>query len=447
MKPPTIIGTTSFSASGGSAITNILEEFSSIKTLKGGAEFECKFFAENIFALEMAIKNNYDIDKTIKLFIQNAKRISFDSFYEQNFSTNFLQHTYEYIDSIAQHYLGGIYRDYEKDFLAPDERKICHKAEKLYYYMYGNRKYEAYEPYMWRPSYIPFGPFYYASFDEAFYKKTQTYIEHVFSPLYQEGKKYILGDALYRTNTVPQELAYFKDSKALIANRDPRDLYVQNKEIYGEWYMPTWDLDTWIAYYKYRRKYIKLQKQNNTENILHLQFEELIYNYEESLTKIKRFLSLGDTEHIKKGEIFIPEKSKTNTQLFRKYPKYAKDIEKIEKELSEFCYPYTDEQTKYPQASEIKNINRQTLEDIRKTVCIFQKTGKLPFSNLKGAYLFTSFYELCKYFKNRKTIFSVLKGIIKIIPFLLFLPFDFYIQLKEIIKYQKKNKNSFVEFK
>lgn len=211
--------------------------------------------------------------------------------------------------------------------------------------------------------------------------------------------------------------------------------------------MPTWDLDTWIAYYKYRRKYIKLQKQNNTENILHLQFEELIYNYEESLTKIKRFLSLGDTEHIKKGEIFIPEKSKTNTQLFRKYPKYAKDIEKIEKELSEFCYPYTDEQTKYPQASEIKNINRQTLEDIRKTVCIFQKTGKLPFSNLKGAYLFTSFYELCKYFKNRKTIFSVLKGIIKIIPFLLFLPFDFYIQLKEIIKYQKKNKNSFVEFK
>ena len=91
MKPPTIIGTTSFSASGGSAITNILEEFSSIKTLKGGAEFECKFFAENIFALEMAIKNNYDIDKTIKLFIQNAKRISFDSFYEQNFSTNVVQ--------------------------------------------------------------------------------------------------------------------------------------------------------------------------------------------------------------------------------------------------------------------------------------------------------------------------------------------------------------------
>ena len=93
---------------------------------------------------------------------------------------------------------------------------------------------------------------------------------------------------------------------------------------------------------------MKIILNKDIENILHLQFEELIYNYEESLTKIKRFLSLGDTEHIKKGEIFIPEKSKTNTQLFRKYPKYAKDIEKIEKELSEFCYPYTDEQTKYP---------------------------------------------------------------------------------------------------
>lgn len=74
--------------------------------------------------------------------------------------------------------------------------------------------------------------------------------------------------------------------------------------------MPTWDLDTWIAYYKYRRKYIKLQKQNNTENILHLQFEELIYNYEESLTKIKRFLSLGDTEHIKKVKFLFRKNQK-----------------------------------------------------------------------------------------------------------------------------------------
>ena len=42
--PPIIIGTSSFAASGGSALTNILEEFSAFSVLKGGAQFECICF-------------------------------------------------------------------------------------------------------------------------------------------------------------------------------------------------------------------------------------------------------------------------------------------------------------------------------------------------------------------------------------------------------------------
>lgn len=53
--PPIIIGASGFGTSGGSAITNILEEFSAFSILRGGATFECKFFTENIFALETAL--------------------------------------------------------------------------------------------------------------------------------------------------------------------------------------------------------------------------------------------------------------------------------------------------------------------------------------------------------------------------------------------------------
>ena len=180
---------------------------------------------------------------------------------------------------------------------------------------------------------------------------------------------------------------------------------------------------------------------------MHLEFESLIYNYEESLEKIKKFLNLKDSEHTKKRQIFIPEKSKTNTQLFRKYPKYAKDIEKIEKELPEFCYPYSETQIRHFLPEEIKGENRETLEDIRKTVCIFQKTGKLPFSNKQGAFLFSKLGELIQNFKDRKTIFSKIKGIIKLILFFPYYLADFYKQLKFLNEYQTKNKDKVVEFK
>ena len=445
---PTIIGTSSFAASGGSAITNILEEFSTFSILKGGATFECKFFTENIFALETALKLGSDVDKAVKTFLYNAQQVSKDFDYKNNFGPEFLNYTIEYIDSVTENYLGAVHKDYDYAFLGADERKIFSKANMLYDYKYGKRVYEAYEPYQWEPSYIPFGKVFYGGFPSDFYDKTQKYIEKVFSPLYEKEKKYVLADALFKAdNTTPQELMYYKNSKALIANRDPRDLYVINKEIYGEWYMPTWNVETWIAYYKNRRQSIKPQKENNKDNILHLQFEELIYNYEESLVKIKTFLNLKDSEHTKKGQIFIPEKSQTNTQMFRKYPQYSKDIEKIEKELPEFCYPYSEVQVRHFLPEEIKGGNRETLEDIRKTVCVFQKTGKLPFSNIKGACIFTILYKNIQTFKNRKTITAYIKGCIKIVIGLLLFPFDFIYQLISIKMYQSDNKNKTVEFK
>ena len=259
--------------------------------------------------MELALKSGYGVDNAVKAFLYNAKKTARDPEYHNSFGNNFYQCTVEYIDSITDWYLGAVHKEYDYTFLSRNESNIFKSANKLYYYLYGNRKYQAYEPYHWEPSFTPFGKVYYADFCNDFYDKTQKYIEKVFSPLYNESKKYILADSLYSaTAATPAELRYYKNSKALIANRDPRDLYVMNKEIYGEWYMPTWNVDTWISYYKHRRQCIKPQKEQNQDTILHLQFEELIYEYEDSLSKIKQFLHLNDSDHTKKGQIFIPKK-------------------------------------------------------------------------------------------------------------------------------------------
>ena len=350
----------------------------------------------------------------------------------------------EYIKTVTGSWLGGMYSERDADLIPKEEIKNFKRARFLFDNLYKN-KYELYEQYYWRPSFQTLTEQYYGKFDNEFYKKTQAYTSKIFTPIAQ-NKRFILVDALFRPESVIHELNWFLNAKCLIGDRDPRDLYVINKMYKGEPYLPTWTVETYIDWFKTYRS-CNRRNAEHFDTILQLKFEDLIYDYEESLTKIKKFLNLKDSEHTKKRQIFIPEKSQTNTQVFRKYPQYAKDIEKIEKELPEFCYPYSETQIRHFLPEEIKGENRETLEDIRKTVCIFQKTGKLPFSNKQGAFLFSKLGELIQNFKDRKTIFSKIKGIIKLILFFPYYLADFYKQLKFLNEYQTKNKDKVVEFK
>nr|WP_315315195.1 sulfotransferase family protein [Treponema denticola] len=441
----TIIGTTGFGESGSSALTNILEEFECVSTIKGGATFECKFFSNNLFQLETALRNQLFVNAAVKEMLYQAKLASNDQFYITNFGKDFFfNSTMEYIKTVTGSWLGGMYSERDADLIPKEEIKNFKRARFLFDNLYKN-KYELYEQYYWRPSFQTLTEQYYGKFDNEFYKKTQAYTSKIFTPIAQ-NKRFILVDALFRPESVIHELNWFLNAKCLIGDRDPRDLYVINKMYKGEPYLPTWTVETYIDWFKTYRS-CNRRNAEHFDTILQLKFESLIYNYEESLEKIKKFLNLKDSEHTKKRQIFIPEKSKTNTQLFRKYPKYAKDIEKIEKELPEFCYPYSETQIRHFLPEEIKGENRETLEDIRKTVCIFQKTGKLPFSNKQGAFLFSKLGELIQNFKDRKTIFSKIKGIIKLILFFPYYLADFYKQLKFLNEYQTKNKDKVVEFK
>ena len=76
----------------------------------------------------------------------------------------------------------------------------------------------------------------------------------------------------------------------------------------------------------------------DNENRISLNFEDLIYKYDETINKIESFVYLG--RHVLPKAKFDPEISKNNTQLDKLYPEYTNDIKKIEKELGEFLYPY-----------------------------------------------------------------------------------------------------------
>ena len=64
----------------------------------------------------------------------------------------------------------------------------------------------------------------------------------------------------------------------------------------------------------------------------------MVYNYDESTRKISDFcgLSLADRYRV----IFDPKKSINNTQVFKRFKGYYKDITYIENKLASLLYPF-----------------------------------------------------------------------------------------------------------
>lgn len=213
-----IIGTTSYGGSGGSALTNILEEFNCISAAKGGATFECKFFSNTLFHLETALRNQLFVNEAVKYMLYQAVLLSQEDAYSKNFGSEyFLKQTKEYIDSVTGKWLGGMYSEKDPFFIPINERCIFKKAEALYNYLNKN-EYGLYEQYYWRPSFQALTEQYYGKFDNDFYKKTQEYTSKLFASAAQ-NKRFILVDGLFRPESVIHELNWFTNAKCTIVDR------------------------------------------------------------------------------------------------------------------------------------------------------------------------------------------------------------------------------------
>jgi hypothetical protein len=75
-----------------------------------------------------------------------------------------------------------------------------------------------------------------------------------------------------------------------------------------------------------------------SSEILNIQFEDMIYEYDKTIKKIMNFLDLKN--HSRPQSIFNPIFSMSNTYLIDLYPDYAEDIKYIENELPEYLYPF-----------------------------------------------------------------------------------------------------------
>lgn len=324
-----IISCASYGGTGSSAITDLLKEFTICKSL-GDFEFSFLHYPKGIRDLELNIlnrNNRLNTSYAIFEFLEMNKKIERE--YKKYFGDEYFDLTKKYIESLIQVSWKGT-----SELYTSDENKYLKLLYRILNKVFNTIKLKREGVYFQKKNY----PLYscYIS-KEKFYENTQNYLEKLFKSLDKEEKyEKIVLDQLVPSSDINSYLNYIKNLKVIVVDRDPRDLYILNREFWNEGWIPQ-DINSYIEYFRNIRIHQNYEKEDKSK-IFRIRFEDLIYSYEETLKKIILFLELDEKNHLNKKQFFNPEISIKNTNLKSKYSKYVEEISRIEKELKEFCY-------------------------------------------------------------------------------------------------------------
>lgn len=328
-----VIGACGYGCTGSSIITDLLREFNEIQVFDD-FEFSFTYRVDGLEDLEYHLMKQYakniSGDAAIKRFLYAAKYINTPLIHKPTSSKNFYKITQEYIDSILQ----ARFRGMESiDIISGNVLKNV--------FTLGMKKIilpKTIENITKKPSYVwPNREIYVCVEPENFYEASKKYICDILKAMGADLSKPIALDQPFGGNKPQNSFKFFDNPKAVIVDRDPRDLYLETKyRLISEGrFIPHEDIEMFVEYYQRIRTG---RPMNNTEQVLLLRFEDLIYNYEECLRQLIQFLKLK--EHVSPKKYFNPARSINNTQLSRKYPHEKEAIQYIEKTLSDYLYPF-----------------------------------------------------------------------------------------------------------
>lgn len=332
----------SFMGSGSSAITDLLSEYENIDCKNGSYEYVFLHCPNGLFDLEdkLLVGNNMiRSDEALRTFektmheLYKQKRWWFAD-YKNKVSIYFWDIVSEFINNITEIEYNGFWYEHEKINLISAYTNYLigiynhlFKSKIMYKKLYDNKI---------RVTFIS---------SNKFYCESQKFIKRFFNLLTTNEDNYLLLDQLVLPYNLFRVNNYFdNDTKIIVVHRDPRDVFLLNKYVWSPKGVgipfPT-DVHKFCVFYENMMKSIKDYSSNS--NIIDINFEDLIYKYDETVSKIENFCQLNHKAHKRKMNIFEPNKSKNNTNINFNSQNISFEKSIIESKLS--CYLYNFENT------------------------------------------------------------------------------------------------------
>jgi hypothetical protein len=190
----------------------------------------------------------------------------------------------------------------------------------------------------WKHKPYPLGIMEYSICPDHFYEHTQNFVNDILRELGLNTEGDIVLNQPFPGNNPLPYMKYFSNSRAIVVDRDPRDVFVFLKYIFpGHSYsVPLQDVNVFCEYFEHMHKNTELLL--DSPNVLYLKFEDLVYNYDDTTNSIKSFLKLQSSSTPRK--YFIPEESEANTQVYKQL-KNSQEIAIIENRLNKYLFDFS----------------------------------------------------------------------------------------------------------
>ena len=327
-----IIGTCGFGSTGSSAVSDYLSEYGSVQTLDR-FEFSWVSGVDGLIDLDYHVNHPHgrtsDSIKAIQRFrermykcmpgYQKAGKIEPVLFEE---SVN------KFLDEITQ----VKWHWYLDEHLNYFEKKIRFVVKK---FILSVEKKKGRQIVCWPMKEVSL-----SVMPENFEEAARAHVKELLAAMGADFKRPLVLDQPFPGNNPQSCFKFFEDPYAIVVDRDPRDNYVfANTKLVGKLphFMPIQPVEDFVKYYRLLRDKQPYKEKN--DRILSIKFEDMVYHYEETTKQIRDFLHLPENPNPKL--VFDPAISMPNTQVWKRFPQYAKDIEYIEKELPEYLFDYT----------------------------------------------------------------------------------------------------------
>lgn len=327
-------GACGFIGTGSSAVSDILKEFEENQALDK-LEFKLAYQTDGLQSLKYHLTEGNMKYESGMAALRRFERLCYGfpgKAYKKLVGEEFERIVNDYLDSIIQVRWRGIGAD---PAIEPFRLRVANKMRRFNIFRY-LRKIE--KKTGKEPSIYPFQDVYFSVYPDDFDNKSKEFVMSLLRNMGWDGKRNIVLDQPFAGNRPLAAFPFFENPKAIIVDRDPRDYYLLYATIYYEkgWRQsPVNSVKDFISCYRRLRE---KATYDNSKDVLRINFEELVYNYEDTLELIKDFCGLAN--HSKKGKFFKPEMSAKNTQLFKKYPEFSEEIKMIEEELTEYLFDF-----------------------------------------------------------------------------------------------------------
>ncbi len=180
--------------------------------------------------------------------------------------------------------------------------------------------------------------------NEQFDSYTRIYFNKLFAPIASQGFHTLVLNNAFEPFSPQNSITLFDQAKSIVVDRDPRDIYLSalragkiegslvGKAITGE------NINHFIE----RFRLYRTTEVITVPNVLRIQFEELVLNYDNSVNKIRKFLNQPNTIHSRKGTVFNPLQSIKNIGQWKTIqdPTLFNNIKKIQEELPGYCLKF-----------------------------------------------------------------------------------------------------------